>query len=230
MDDKRLAYKLLIYRNRLHKLYLKGLVSKQYYINYRNTHNKLILFCKNEYFIKLFDDKVTGIKNMWKNMGPILNPRKSKSPSNINKLVIDRANIHEDQDIADSLNDHFTSVGPKLAEKLDISKNKFTHYLKNPNPNSFFMSPVTENYINDILYCLQPNKSPGFDGISNKILKISRQFIIKPLTHIINLSFKHGVFQIRLKLPKLFHCTKKVKNTFVQIIVLFLFSQPFIRF
>ena len=44
------------------------------------------------------------------------------------------------------------------------------------------------------------NKSPGYDEINNKILKLSTKEISKPLTHIFNLSFENGIFPNSLKL------------------------------
>ena len=196
-------------KNRLYKRFLKGSVSKSVYTTYRNIHNQLILTCKNDYYSNLFNEKITGIKNMWKNMGPILNPRKSKAPSNIYKLVANGINIQDDQQIANSLNEHFTSIGPKLAEKLPKSQKSFKTFLKNPVPHSFFMSPVSETYVIDLINSLQPNKAPGFDEVSNKVLKLSSHFIVKPLTHIINLSFLNGVFPDNLKIAKIIPLYKK---------------------
>ena len=96
---------------------------------------------------------------MWKNMGPIINHRKCKSPTNIFNLIDNGNNIQNDRSIAETLNNHFTSVGPKLASKLSKSKDSFTKYLKNPNSNSFFMSPITENFLKDILQSLPSNKA-----------------------------------------------------------------------
>ena len=44
------------------------------------------------------------------------------------------------------------------------------------------------------------NKSPGYDEINNKILKLSAKEISKPLTHMFNLSFENGIFPNSLKL------------------------------
>lgn len=41
---------------------------------------------------------------------------------------------------------------------------------------------------------LKNNKSPGFDMITSELLQIIAPSIIKPLTYLINLSFKKGIF------------------------------------
>ena len=57
-----------------------------------------------------------------------------------------------------------------------------------------FLTPVTEMELQTVIKNMCSNKSPGFDEINNKILKLSAKEISKPLTHIFNLSFENRIF------------------------------------
>ena len=46
------------------------------------------------------------------------------------------------------------------------------------------------------------NSSPGADGITAKILKFSCNLLLKPLTHVLNLSLSSGYFPNELKISQ----------------------------
>jgi hypothetical protein len=69
-------------------------------------------------------------------------------------------------------------------------------------PNGFpkmKISPVTETEITRAIMSLKSKNSSGYDGISNKILKLSTEKISKPLAYIFNKSIFSGVYPERLK-------------------------------
>ena len=146
--------------------------------------------------------------NMWKVIGKTLNPNRDKSPNTINRISLNGKNITDDLEIAESMNDFFCSVGKNLAEKLPKSRTKFCDYLKHPQPNSFFIAPFTEVFVTETVQRLNKRKS-GPDGISNRILSLSIEHIIKPLTHLINLSMTTGVFPEQLKIAQVVPLFKK---------------------
>lgn len=53
-----------------------------------------------------------------------------------------------------------------------------------------------------IIYSLPCKKSSGYDEITNDVLKHICNYIVDPLTHILNLSFSEGVFPDELKIAK----------------------------
>jgi hypothetical protein len=59
--------------------------------------------------------------------------------------------------------------------------------------------PVTESEITSVINNLKLTCSSGYDGITNKILKLSSQLIRKPMTYTINKSLSMGVYPERLK-------------------------------
>lgn len=65
-----------------------------------------------------------------------------------------------------------------------------------------FLEPVEHTYVKKIVDKLKPKTSCGHDEISTKIMKLSIDTIIHPITHIINLSFSKGIFPKQLKIAK----------------------------
>jgi hypothetical protein len=59
--------------------------------------------------------------------------------------------------------------------------------------------PTTETEIKYIIKTLKTKNSTGYDGISSRILENCMDVISRPLSHIINESFKQSIYPERLK-------------------------------
>ena len=81
---------------------------------------------------------------MWKNLGSILNPNKSKKQQRIPKLMVNGKEITNDQDIADTMNDYFCTISPSLASKLPREDKKFNDFMTNKIEETIFLSPTSE--------------------------------------------------------------------------------------
>ena len=84
---------------------------------------------------------------MWKHLGSILNPNKSKKQQRIPKLIINRKEITDDQDIADTMNDYFCTIGPTLVSKLPREDKNFNDFMTNKIEETIFLSPTSEQEI-----------------------------------------------------------------------------------
>ena len=98
----------------------------------------------------------------------------------------------------DTANDFFTNVGAKIQEevKLDSDPKKFRAYLPdisniNPKPCLSHFDPVSENEVTNYIKSIPIDKSIS-DIVPLKIIRQILPSIIKPLTHIINLSLSTG--------------------------------------
>ncbi len=60
---------------------------------------------------------------------------------------------------------------------------------------------------------MQPKTSCGFDGISMKLLKESKNALLEPRSIIINKTLNTGIFPDKLKIVKLNHIYKKSDQT-----------------
>ena len=62
------------------------------------------------------------------------------------------------------------------------------------------IDPITENEMQTEINLLKQNKSPGYDGINSKVIKVIGKELSKPLTHIFNTTFITGIIPDQLKI------------------------------
>ena len=117
---------------------IKGLLDEKEYKEHKNKTRKMMRKSQEEYYKDLFDEKQNGMKQMWKHLGSVLNPKRTNIPHKILRLFTNKTNMTENSDIAESLNQHFCSIGERLASKIPKVRNKFKYYLKSSPPNPFF--------------------------------------------------------------------------------------------
>ena len=96
-------------------------------------------------------------------------------------------------------------MGPNLANTIDVSNKDFEYdtYLKDVNVSqSMFIKPTTENEILQIIDSFKNKSSEDIDGISMKLIKRVKRYVVAPLNYICNLSLKSGVFPDKMKIAK----------------------------
>ena len=69
-------------------------------------------------------------------------------------------------------------------------------------PNSVFLDAILENEVLNEIKLLNANTASGLDDISPKVVKAIANYIVKPLTHIFNLSFLTGTIPNALKIAR----------------------------
>lgn len=108
----------------------------------------------------------------------------------------------EPQLSVDFVNKHFASVGKNLAATIlsetaheDLNK---TLEVK-AQDNSFGMLRTDESEVLGIINSLKKECAVGYDGISNKMLKLANPIMVPLITHICNLSLDTGIFPSAFK-------------------------------
>ena len=91
-------------------------------------------------------------------MNEIINTQANKRNNGIS-LNINGKVESDNITVASSFNKYFTTVAQKLIDKLGPSRKHFKDSLTNPNPDSFFLDPVTPEEVNDIIANLDKSKS-----------------------------------------------------------------------
>ena len=89
------------------------------------------------------------MKKTWQGINELLNRRKRnfklitalKDPNNNNKVT------KKPSRIPNILNDHFASVGNKLASKLPPAQHHYLDYLRKSPDSSFFFKPITPSEV-----------------------------------------------------------------------------------
>ena len=66
----------------------------------------------------------------------------------------------------------------------------------------FNFTPVTEDYIANVISNLKNKSSYGYDNISNKLIKLAKVVLTQPLTLISNQILRTGIFPKELKISR----------------------------
>ena len=78
----------------------------------------MIRKAETEYYKESFNNKTHNLKEMWKELGNLLNANKKKTSNSISKLMINNKELKNNKDIANALNEHFTTIGKNFAAKV----------------------------------------------------------------------------------------------------------------
>ena len=178
---------------------------------YNNILKRSIRTAKTLYFEITFQKFKYDIRNTWKTLNDILSRNKTKDPlptklrDNINAI-----DITNKSDIANTLNNFFTSIGRNLAHNINYTGDKnHRYYLKTNHEKVFKFKEIEQESITMVINSLTNKSSVGIDGISTILLKCIAPSIIKPLTLIINQIMKTGVFPNKMKFAKVIPIYKK---------------------
>lgn len=182
--------------NLLHESYQQGKVTKQTYVDYKNYYTTLLIHEKSNYYETQIDNSYNKSKTIWN----IINTEKGKH-ENKNQSFIE---INHNGDIITSpqlaseiFNNAFINMATDLVGAIPAN-NTVEHIAGNPN--TIFLSEVTQSEIFEIINGLKNKYSSGDDNISNIMLKKISCYIVEPLTYVVNESLKKGVFPSRLKI------------------------------
>ncbi len=160
-----------------------NLIKKQEAIDFAKT---LKIELQKSYFDKKIQHNWGDSKNLWKSIKELW-PNKSKHGKILK--IHDHTN---NTDIANVLNEHFSSIGPKLAESItsDHTHDEFMSI----HPPIFDLKQVDLKTVAEAIRDLKPSTSCGVDGLTSRLLKQAGPSIFKPLHYINNLSIEKGVF------------------------------------
>ena len=172
---------------------------------------KLIKEAKQQYFDRIFTAYKTDLKKTWRTISETLcrNKKHCDVPS---RFFHDGKELSEPKAIANAFNVYFANIGKNLAATIEQDNNAdFNHmqYLGTPTKTSFNFHCITEIETMKAIDTLENKSSSGHDGISNKIVKLLKNEISKPLTVIINQMLKTGIFPDSFKTSKIVSLFKK---------------------
>lgn len=114
--------------------------------------------------------------------------------------------------IANAFNDFFVGIGNTILTNQPLNGAHSQYLITQHDCNLSFFA-ITESTVNDIIDNLKPKSSCGTDNISNKLLKLCKSIIAKPLTIIINQMLSTGIFPDKLKISKVIPLYKKDDDT-----------------
>jgi hypothetical protein len=128
---------------------------------------------------------------------------KSSSNTNLSQIFVDgKKQLQLPCEIADGFNKYFVNIGPDLAKNIPSSTTDVGDFLPPSTLSSMSLDSVTVDEVSSIIRSLKLNASPGLDEIPATVIKFACTYISKPITCLINSSFRHGVFPDVLKMAK----------------------------
>ena len=178
------------------------LVHKQNLKVYKNILKSVIKEAKFKFYESQFQKNAKDIKKTWKVINSVLKSSQKNDdfPSYLNvsnKIVSDQKNIIE------AMNSYFTSIGQKIAPESNETFDSFSDFFSNKHNHEFHFEQISENEVLKIINHMQSKDSEDVHGLSTKIIKQISQALYKPITLIINQSFRTGVFPDELKIAKI---------------------------
>ena len=189
-------------KQRLYENFLRNKTRKNenIYKRYRNNFNKTLKLAKRLYVSDLLNKYSKDIKMTWKTVNDLIG-RKQTSAKFPETIIHKKKTFTSKNEIAEVFNNFFSTVGSDLAKKIPISETPFTNFL-NGIDEEMSVKELSNEELKSALKSLEPDKSPGFDEISPKIVKFVSTEIFKPFKYVINLSLMQGRVPDKLKIAR----------------------------
>ena len=113
------------------------------YKKYKAILRNCLKVAEQNYYCHSFDDTKQSAYNLWKNLGPVINPNKKKRQTTINKMCFEGKYVTIDQDIANHMNTYFCEIGEKLQVAIPNSGYDYNRYLLIRVESTFFFHLLT---------------------------------------------------------------------------------------
>jgi len=148
------------------------------------------------YYQKLLLENKTNLRKSWNILKEMIG-RKYERTCNVQFLIDDKV-VTDKNIIVNEFNDFYANIGPTLAQNIPVSQEKPFDFLKGDYKSSVYISPVIEQELCTVISKLR-NSASGLDDLKPEVIKAVSSAIVKPLLHILNLSFQQGVVPTELK-------------------------------
>ena len=151
------------------------------------------------------------MKKTWGTINDTLSQNKKKCdlpPS----FVHNGRTLSNSKEKANAFNLYFANIGANLASEIETQLDNtidFLQYMGLPAATRLKFKCITETETLKAIDNLEYKNSSGHDGISNKLLKLNKKKLSKPLTLIINQMITTGLFPDSFKKLKITPLFKK---------------------
>ena len=167
---------------------------KNEYKRKKNLVNSLVKKAKQNYFKNLLTNSANDPDSFWNNLKKIF-PCKQKNSTS--RFTIDSVSTSDSTTITNAFCSYFSNIVYKLKTKTYVLKNciwRQQTFEPLRTCKIFKFTRITEESVHAELCKLKKKKATGPDDIPPFALKDAADLLSGPLTAIINLSFKTGVF------------------------------------
>ena len=168
--------------------------AETFFKRYRNILTKLKYKAFNMYYTEKAAAARNNISKSWAIVNEIMKRKK------INKTTIpsiynnDGKEVTDETEILNLLNNHFSTIGNKMANKVPHSSIDPLTYVKYDKSGSFFMLPTSHGEIVKFIDSLDAKKAPGSDGIPCYLIKMTKSIIAPVLCNLFNVCINESIF------------------------------------
>ena len=173
------------------------------YTKVRNQVTRIVEKAKAKHLAEQGEIAGTDKTKTWKFLNKFLRKKQNSESSMPSELKLPNTSITSDpQKIADALNEHFVSKGPKLASKLPNLNQSILKCMGPRNPNSMKFDESSIPEVVKIVHNFEVKNSTGNDNIPVILLKWCIHLIAPILTSIFNKCGNMGIYPESLKTGK----------------------------
>ncbi len=216
-------------KNKLYKKWIESNLWETWneYIYHKKKVASLVAQAKQNYYQSAFSHSSKNIKKLWENINDVLGRRKLSN--NINMIKHNNEEVSTPENISEVLNSHFTEVAIKLNDMLpQLPYKKLSQSVSN----SMVIESVDEAEIECLVKGMKNKKSVGgMDYFSVFHLKLVIEIVARPLSSLISLCIKEGIFPNVLKIARVVPLFKSGiqydPNNYRPISLLSVFSKVF---
>lgn len=190
-------------KNELYHVFIKKRTddAEKKYKTYKNKLVNILRISRKEYYKNMLDSNKHNMRKIWNIINSATKndhkPRTYPEYFNINNK--ENCNM---KDAAEGFNKFFVDIGPNLAAKIPDVTDQRTEVLIERNTHSFFLSPITEEEVLEVVVRFKNKTSTDSSEIDMALVKKIIGCILKPITYIFNISFHSGTFPQKMKLAK----------------------------
>ena len=173
----------------------KKLPSEENWETFRQKKNevkKLLSAAKEEFVKEKLHEYETNPRKFWRTINDISGIGKNKNSKRCTKIIDSEEKVYEKQEAADFLNNHYASIGPKLAKEHKKKWKKESCDIKVTSSFSFHW--VNEIEVKNLVKEIKITKSSAIEGLSTRLLKDAFEILSFELTYLYNACLQLGIF------------------------------------
>jgi len=203
----------IAHKHHLFYQYKHGIVTFDIYKNFNNYVTRLLRTAKAKFFRNKFDSAFGNAKDTWGLVNSLIGKgRKRVFPE---RIVSDADILTDSSEIANFFNTYFASVANSLDREIPASDKTPVDFMGNRTRSSFFVSPVSEGDVSDIIVHLG-NKSSGLKSIPIFVYKTLNDLLSPIIAQLFNRSVVCGIFPACLKVARITPIYKQGDRTLVK--------------
>lgn len=164
------------------------------YKKLRNIINNDIKISKASYYSNAFIQSKGNPRKTWQTFNELTSRRVNNTT--VKELKLNDTIISNSSELSDAFNDHFSTIGPRLANEIPLTAENNSSYINNikVNNNNFSFSSTNCSIVFSHLNKLCRSKATGLDNISAKIVRECADLISVSLCDLFNKSLVSGIF------------------------------------